>query len=288
MEAKEYSVFVAMPFAERFRYSKKKVLEDIIRPAAMVANGKLACKDDLVKGRRFATPRIVADTDRRAKDIHDEIVKGILDAHVVVADLTLHNDGALIEFGVALGLKPTSSLVLLSQEDPSQMHFDIMTNVILRYESAADVEKIAGAMVGAVFAFEEDRKRYMTQLSRTLSPDAVTLLRWYGMARCGLLKKEDGTHFVASLHDEMGVYAFQRQYSNLKAVPDYQQTAAITRYHLALRELLEHRLIWTDYVVGEQGVKSDEYAGRATRLGWMFLEMTWNDLKRPANESDPT
>jgi hypothetical protein len=287
MEANEYSVFVAMPFAERFRYSKDKVLAEIICPAAEEANLRLANLDHLVEKRRFAKPKVVADNDRRAKDIHQEIVKGILDAHVVIADLTLRNDGVLIETGLAFGLKPTSALVLLSQEDPEAVHFDVKINVIQQYKGADDVGKVARAMVGAVLAFEEDRKRYLTQQSRQLSPDAVWLLGWYALAQTGRLPGRPINHPPMGLHPQMGICAFLPDPWFHEDASAKEPGAATSRFCLALRELLERRLVWTDYTPGKLPGRPDSFAGNATKLGRMFIHMMWTDVKLPDNNSLP-
>ena len=164
------------------------------------------------------------------------------------------------------------------------MHFDIMTNVILRYQSSKDVDKIAGAMVGAVIAFEQDRARYLTQLTRELSPDATALMRWYGLSRCGKLQDFNGSVVTASLHESWGIGAFLSSQTKFKIENDVVRLAAGVRYQLALRELLERRLIWTHYVVDANGDGSDAYSGRGTRLGWMFLEHNWPALTCPTDE----
>jgi hypothetical protein len=54
-------------------------------------------------------------------------------------------------------------------------------------------------------------------------------------------------------------------------------------FHNALRELLERRLIWTDYRLNEAR-DNDIYGIHATKLGWCVIERIWQhdpDMRMP-------
>lgn len=285
LTASEYATFVAMPFGERFSYRSAEIYGSVIQAAIGPANAALEKEPSVFASRRFSTPRRVDDQPQTARVIDDEILKAILFAHVVVADLTFANDGVLLEVGAALALKPTAQIVLITQGSPASLHFDIRNNAIIEYSLAAGVGRLAEAMVEAVRGFESDRRDQLSHLSRELSRDAIWLMNWYGRLRNGWFKDEHGTRVVASLHEKVGVPAFLRE-SETAASSDASKLAeASTRFQLAIRELLGRRLIWTDYQprTPEPGV--DSYSYRGTDLGWMFITHLWDDLHRPDDEA---
>jgi len=127
------------------------------------------------------------------------------------------------------------------------------------YNHPGSVEQIADALIHAAEAFESDCKFYIESVSRSLSPDATLCLNAYGRLYRG--------NSAQSLHRGHAKCIFQ------------SHDLAEFRYDYATRELLDRRLIWTDYKVG--GVPGgDAYGMRATELGWAFIEHLWQDLRR--------
>jgi hypothetical protein len=156
----EYGTFVAMPFGNRFSYRSDEIYREVFQAAALRANALIDAAPLACGARRFAIPRRIDDQAQTARSIGDEIIDAILHAHVVLADLTLANDGVMLEVGAALALKPTKQLVLLTQGRASELHFDIKGNVIIEYSPAGGIEKIAEAMVAAALEFERHKSLY--------------------------------------------------------------------------------------------------------------------------------
>ncbi len=284
LTAAAYETFVAMPFQDRFSYRSKQIYREVIQAAAMTANELLANAPELFGAHRFATPRRVDDQPHTARAIDDEIIRAILFSHVVVADLSFANDGVLLEVGAALALKPTAHIILLTQGSPSELHFDIRNNAVIPYTPSDGVDQIAVAMVAAVRDFEDRRREYLTHLSYGLSRDAVWLMNWYGRLRNGCFRDESGSAVTASLHEKVGVSAFLESSTTIANSTDAKLAEANTRFQLAMRELLNRRLLWTDYKARTPRPGVDSHSYRGTRLGWMFIEHHWPDLRCPKDE----
>jgi hypothetical protein len=252
--ASEYITFVAMPFSERYSYRSREIFEKVIGAAVKRAN-------DLGKtGRRFAPPRRADDEPGVAGDVPDEITARILESHMFLADLTFENTGVLVEVGVAMAFKPSSQIVLITQDPLDRLHFDIRNNRVIQYNAGDAVEKIAEALVTGVAAFESDIRRFIESLTRTLTPDAILCLNFYGrMCR-------DNPKEKPSLHEGVAGLLFKGE-------------DGLQRFRDATRELLQKRLLWTDYKVG--AIKGgDAFGMHTTELGWVFIETMWSNLKR--------
>lgn len=286
-EAKSYSTFVAMPFRTRFSYRSTEIYREVFQAAAKVANQWLDADPEWAGFPRFQMPRRNDDQPQTSRDIGGDIVKSILYSHFVLGDLTFANDGVLLEVGAALALKPTSHIILVTQGNPADLHFDIQGNAVISYRDEGDIEVIADALLAAATDFESRRREYLTHLSRELSRDAIWLMNWYGRVRTGKLRVTDpeGQAFPRYLNEDLGRPAFLHQTSShAKAPADVEQTTAMVRYQLASRELLNRRLMWSDYRTPSPQPGGDSYSSRGTRLGWMFIEKMWPDLKCPADE----
>ncbi len=172
--ASEYTTFVAMPFTDSFSYRYKRVLEEIIQAAA-----KRATELRLAK-RPFATPRIVSDGTPGAIAISDKIVEDILYSHLFVGDMTLNNPGAILEVGIAMGLKPNKQIILITQGKYEELHFDIRNNNVFSYNGADAVNELAQRFGAAALSFEEDADRQIRFIQRRMCPDATSLLNAYG------------------------------------------------------------------------------------------------------------
>lgn len=285
LESQKYGVFVAMPFGDRFSYRTRDVYEHVFQQAANEANRLLDESPGECGARRFDIPRRIDDQPQTSRDIGGEIAKTILHAHIVLADLTFANDGVMLEVGIALALKPTNHVILVTQGTPSELHFDIKGNVIIPYSQQDGIGVIAAAMVAAVRDFECRRNDYLIRLSHDISRDAIWLMNWYGRCRTGkLFGQNDGSPIETSLHEEVGVLAFVDKPRDWTNEADYKKSEAMIRYQLAVRELLARHLLWTHYQPRMPQPGFDSYSTRGTKLGWMFIEYMWPDLRCPADE----
>lgn len=253
--AKEYLTFVAMPFKERFSYPSRDIFEKVILAAIKNAN-------NLNKASRpFTVAKRADDEPGNARVITDDIVSRILECHIFLADLTFQNAGVLLEVGVALGLKPNSQIILITQDSLGSLHFDIRNNNVIQYNHPDAVNKIAETLVVAATLFEADTREYIKTLSRSLTSDAILCLNLYGKLR------RDNPSSMQSLHDGVANHYFKGE-------------GFLIRFQNAARELLQRRLIWTEYSVGAVP-GGDAFGMHATDLGWVFIETMWEDLKRP-------
>lgn len=252
--ASEYTTFVAMPFRDSFSYRSIEIYEEVFCRAAQRAT-------ELNEARLpFARPFRMDQAPGGSVVNREEIVVSILKSHLVLADLTMGNHGVLVEAGVALGLKPNRQVILVTQGDLGDLHFDIRNNSVLRYDSGNEVEVIAKAMVRGAKAFEEECVRYVIQLASRLTSDAILSMNLYGKLR------RDNPNKRFSLHE--GV---RHQY--------FKGEDASIRFHQATRELLVMGLLETEYEVG--GIPGgDAWGMHATKLGWAFIEYMWKELHR--------
>lgn len=251
--ASEYSTFVAMPFADRYSYHSKEIYHKVIQAAADCANQKRSMR------RRFAQPKRVDEGSGAAIVITEEIVVRILESHLYVADLTFENPGVVLETGIAMGVKSNRQIILITQGDLKDIHFDLRNNNVMTYNYPGSVEQIAEALIAGANAFESDCALYIESVSESLSADATICLNFYGR-----LYRDDPKKLL------------HRGWAN-KIFANTE--IAEFRYENATRELLTRRLILTKYMVGASP-KGDAYGMQATDLGWAFIEHMWEDLRR--------
>lgn len=252
--AAEYSTFVAMPFEDRFSYRSREIYEQVIQSAATKANAS-------VKARRpFARPRRADDGAGSAVVITEDIVTDILFSHIFLADLTFNNPGVLLEVGIALGLKPNPQIILMTQGKLADLHFDIRNNNVMSYNPPKAVDLIADALISAATHFENEADRIVAQITRSLTPDAIIVLNFYGR-----IQQQDARY---SLHDKLAEGPFPGD------------ARASDRFDAATRELIGKRLLYTEYKV--KAVEAgDTYGMHATDLGWVVITRMWIELKRP-------
>lgn len=253
--ASEYSTFVAMPFADQYSYHSREIYQDVIQAAAECANRKGSTRH------LFAQPKRVDDGSGTAIVITEEIVVRILESHLFIADLTFENPGVVLETGIAMGLKSNRQIILITQGDLKDLHFDLRNNNVMTYNHPGSVEQIADALIAGANAFESDCELYIESVSEFLSADATHCLNAYGRLH------RDSPGQAASLHRGYAKNIFG------------EHDMAEFRYENATRELLNRRLIWTDYKVGAIP-GGDAYGMHATDLGWAFIEHMWQDLRR--------
>lgn len=250
--ASEYTTFVAMPFGDTFSYRSREVYQNVIQRAATRANDIGGAK------RRFAQPSRVDDHAGTARVITEEIIVQILASHIVVADLSFENAGVLLETGIALGLKSTQQIVLITQGRLSDLHFDIRNNNVISYNNDDSVDAIAKALIAASLSFESDRDKYVSGITRTLSPDAIACLKHYATLQ--------NSEAAASLHSGIAETCFTNGH-------------AFERFESGTSQLLRSRLLWTDWKV-KAVPNGDAFGMHATDLGWAVIAELWSELAR--------
>jgi hypothetical protein len=252
--ASEYSTFVAMPFGDTFSYHSRAVLSDVIQTAAERANLKTTAD------RKFSQPTRVDDHAGTARVITEEITVQILESHLFIADLTFENAGVLLETGIALGLKPNPQIILITQGKLADLHFDIRNNTVISYNGKDAIDAIAEAMIAAGRSFERDADLYIISISQTLAPDAIACLKYYAEIQ--------RQNIANALHSEVAPNLFPND------------SRAQSRFELGTIQLLQARLIWTDWKVKALAGK-DAFGMHATDLGWAVISYMWADLRKP-------
>lgn len=167
-------VFVAMSFDPKF----SSRFDDVIRPAI---------EDQPIAGRKLAAHRV--DNSKSGDSILTEIVSGIAHARLILADVSIIDEGrftqepvrngnVLYEVGVALACRAPSE-VLLIRDDSKKFLFDVSTIPHIQVDFSAPSTAIA-----ALRAAIEDRIREtnfvndarIQMLARTLTADEVRIL----------------------------------------------------------------------------------------------------------------
>lgn len=113
------------------KYNLDKTYENIIEPAVTGAGLKCWRADQIANG-----------------VIDKEMFRYLLEADLVIADLTTANPNALYELGVRHAFRPYATIIM--QEESAKFHFDISHNVHFRYRHL-------GADIGATEAREKTR-----------------------------------------------------------------------------------------------------------------------------------
>jgi hypothetical protein len=275
--SEKYTTFVAKPFVERHSYRSKEIFENVISAAVDRANRMVPTKG---LPRKFAPPDRVDKKPGVARQITDEILKDILYAHFVVADLTMSNDGVYLEVGVSLALKPNDRITLITQGRPEELHFDIKGKNTVFYNRPDHLDQIAEALCESARSFEDDRGRYLTQLSSQLTADAVFVLNWYGQCQSRPRAQR------SALHEDTPPPWFApapgNQALSISGVDVYGTRARMTA---AIRELMEKGMFRNDYRAQQRtdsGAVAEMWSYHATDLGWAFIEYMW-----PACDGNP-
>jgi hypothetical protein len=249
--APAYGVFVAMPFRNQFSYRSDAVFTKVIGRAVQYANRQSP-------PRPFAAPIRSDKLAPNASEITEEIVERILLDHFFVADLTLANQGVLVEVGVALATKPTKQIVLIAQGSVDDLHFDIHDNRVIAYDSGNPAKEIARALLEGARSLESTIGVRMEVIRKSLSAMAVYLLNLYGRLRLA--------NPGMSLHP--GVIAKDRNLSE-------DGNVRLLIYHSAAQELQARGLLELDYKVADDGMNPDVHGLHATELGLAFIRHTW-------------
>ncbi len=268
--ASAYSSFVAMPLADHFSYHPKEILEKVIREAANSAN-----RERTGEIKKFLLPETALEIPGTANVITEDIVKKILGSHFFIADLTAGNAGVLIETGIAMAFKSNSQIILITQHSLEDLHFDIRNNRVISYSPDGNIDEIKLALLAAASNIENDRKKYVTQVSRGLTSDSIRTIHFYA------------SMYQAPASEELqpGLFGRRNQDGKLEGnmppffVGDYKEDA-ILMFQLTMQELLNNRLIWTDFNSSvKENVEHHGWASHLTRLGWLVVENRWPHYK---------
>lgn len=243
-ETVSYSTFVAMPFHEHYSYKASHILSTVVEAAVVQANATKKAP------RPFATPERV-DVPKGASVITDDIALGILNSHFFLADLTFQNPGVLLETGVALAVKPSRQIILITQGRHSDLHFDLQHNNVICYSPDGAIDAIAGAFVAAAFHFENQLDHYARSVRLHLSPDAIHLLLTYAdyqRHRPGFSLHADNAHAYFSAADSR------------------------VRFEFAARELRDRDLLWTDIAAIPHGFRHGMHTTELGKLVTAHIE----------------
>jgi hypothetical protein len=251
IEATTYSIFVAMPFRDTFSYRSREVHKEVIQKAAEVANSKHTAK------REFGVPKRADDAPGQAVVITEEIVVGILESHIFLADVTFQNPGVILETGVALGLKPNRQIILISQGTASELHFDLRNNMVNFYQGLGDIETLAITMIAAAAAFEQDADKYVNSVVESLSEPAIRCLRWRG--------EQMGKNPSQSLHSGTATTIFNNRSSG----------EAEFLFQYATQELIQRKLLRMIFIKNE---KEEKFGMFPSKLGEVLIKKTWPEF----------
>jgi hypothetical protein len=263
--ASSYTTFVAMPFRRTDGYDADDIYRYLKEKVHLRA-------DQLGQGlpRSFAPLERASEHKGTALVVTDLITTRILEDHFFVGDLTGNNAGAILETGIALALKPNRRLVLITQDPHDALHFDLKVTYVTRYKPGTLVEIVARALVEAAGLFEEETRHYITQVSASLTSDAISVLNVYGR-----LWKDPkrGSQKPSIFQKVAGAYN-----------DVFASEIGRVLFEQATRELFAHRLLWTDYR-SNVPAGSDSFGHHATELGWRVIEEIWKHdplMRKPA------
>jgi hypothetical protein len=140
----------------------------------------------------------------------------------------------------------------LSQGTPAELHFDIRNNQVIFYDSSSDVEKLAGAMIAAAAAFEEDANKYVNTVVESLSAPAVRCLHWRGEKMVNSPSQALHTGIAPNIFTE------------------HPKGEAVLLFQLAIQELVQRKLLKTILI------KENQMFGMfPTKLGEVLIKKLW-------------
>jgi len=161
----------------------------------------------------------------------------------------------LLETGIAMGMKPNTQIILITQGSYQELHFDIRNNNVFCYNGNDAITQLAERFIAAAKAFEDEADKRIRLIKRRLSPDAVALLKAYRQLK--------------QLHPGFSLHAGV-------AAQILAGCRACERFDAAARELLENRLLWTDWQSKvAEGV--DLFGMHPTPIGTEFIRHEWGE-----------
>jgi len=198
--------------------------------------------------------------------ITETIIRDILDSDLVIADATGHNGGAILEAGIALALKDLRTIVVISQDKPKDLHFDLKVNRVVFY-SQADPEQarrsISEAITRAASAYVEEWERRLERIRTFLTPEATRALNGYGIMLMQWEEKGKPVGLPGMFFEGMPEWFYNSR----------------TLCNQVLQELIRARILWIHYAPGARmnpPPPVDRWAAHCTPLGKLFIEHTWN------------
>src|ERR1039458_9832705 len=118
----------------------------------------IACIEGAAKGLSLKT--VAVDQSGNARPLAAEIERGVQESRIVIADVTGKNPNVLLEIGLAQAYGKT--LILITQDAPSEAPFDIRHLRMIEYTSA-DLPALQGRITSAFqeVLFPDDLLRSM-------------------------------------------------------------------------------------------------------------------------------
>jgi len=203
-------VFVAMSFDPRFSAR----FEEVIRPA--IENQPIA-------GQRLAAYRV--DNSKTGDSILTEIVTGIAHAKLILADVSIIDEGrftqepvrngnVMYEVGIALACR-TPSEVLLIRDDSKKFLFDVSTIPHIYIDFSAPETAIAELRAAIEDRIKETRlvnDARIQMLAHTLTGDELRILKMMANLKTDeVLNLTSPEYGILALPDERGVSGLLRK-----------------------------------------------------------------------------
>lgn len=254
--ADRYTTFVAMPFRNHFNYISQDVFNRFCEIVESIDHQQHRLE------KPFARPIRVDVNPPNAADLTEQIANQIMRSHFFLGDLSFGNHGVLLETGIAMAIKPTESITLISQGSPDDLHFDITVNRVNTYTTFDQARGIIQAsLVAGARDFERRLGRGLFLLRGQMTPEALLLLHIYGEMALN--------EPAATIH-----HAFVNNPVWANNYGDDQQIR-LHFYSEGIRELREKGLIFMDYQPNATDAGLAFYGYKATRFGAEVIRRTW-------------
>jgi len=284
--SEKYTTFVAMPFANSFKYKADRIKDTI---------GKTLKKLDADYGRLGLTrgfeeiPRRSDKVGRHAHCISSTIVKQILDSNLIIVDITTNNPGALIELGIAISSRrEAESILVLTQDKVKNLHFDLKHLNCCHYKMNELADILEEEILTMAKKEEKLTKSLLVQFRRNLQIDSVTCLRTYA----SLYSYEKLAKHHPSLFFLMSDFCNPSQRTDLFTPLDLENPIfkpnycrfpndnnALQYFNTACDTLIRNHLLVCDYhipiPINEQKIL---FGYHMTELGWQVLRLTDSKL----------
>lgn len=254
-----------MPFNDRGFYRQKEVFDSICNTFKSFNFGN----------KPFALPERADKKGDYAYEITDDIVESILDSHFFIADLSGHNPGVDLELGLALAFKDPKSIIVITQDSLSKLHFDVRNIRAKQYKNYLELNSILLKAFKEIEKREHERNsRYIIGIRKKLQTDSITLLADYAKLYNSMIEKKiNGQPSLffkdSSFHHSADRHRFPCD-SNARVY-----------FILAINELLSYGLMICDYKpVQENNMLL--YGNHVTELGWLIIKKTFPRIYKAA------
>ncbi len=275
LTAEQYQTFVAMPFSDHGFYRSKEVRELITSSLTAIDSipGRSADNPSLAK------PTRIDDTGDFAYTITDSIVEMILSTNFFIADVTGNNAGVLLELGIALAArKGSESILVLTQGEFDELHFDIRNLKVVQYTETNLKEKLQAAMNVMIQREDENRRKLLVSIKKNLPANCIICLAAY----CALHEHEDHSKQQQSLFFENSDFCplDKRELPPLAKIEKERDRFpnddnARLYFDLACDTLVRHHLLVCAHTTNLlEDSETLTFGYHATELGWLVMRET--------------